>query len=65
MLKRLVASHFVRIFMFSAMLITAGNEVVSNFSEIGAHHGVTLFAFFQLLKALAAFFEAADILDET
>ncbi|MBT6545343.1 MAG: hypothetical protein HOL77_14940 [Rhodobacteraceae bacterium] len=65
MLKRLVASRFMKIFVFSAMLITTGNELVSNFSEIGAHHGVTLFAFFQLLKTLAEFYEVADILEET
>jgi hypothetical protein len=47
------------------MLITTGNELISNFYELGAHHGIALFAVFQLMKALSEFYEAADILEGT
>ena len=65
MLKRFVASRIVKLFVFSVMLITTGNELISNLSELGAHHGVALFAAFQLIKALVEFYEAADILEES
>ena len=51
--------------MFAVMLITSGNELISNFYELGVHHGVVLFAVFQLMKTLSEFYEAADILEET
>jgi|TARA_R110000822_G_scaffold2447_4_gene11705 predicted Abi (CAAX) family protease len=65
MLKRFVASRIMKVFVFAVMLITSGNELISNFYELGVHHGVVLFAVFQLMKALSEFYEAADILEET
>jgi len=65
MLKRFVASRIMKVFVFAVMLITSGNELISNFHELGVHHGVVLFAVFQLMKALSEFYEAADILEET
>jgi predicted Abi (CAAX) family protease len=65
MLKRFVASRIVKVFVFTVMLITTGNELISNFYELGAHHGIALFAVFQLMKALSEFYEAADILEGT
>ena len=51
--------------MFTVMLITTGNELISNFYELGAQHGVALFAVFQLMKTLSEFYEAADILEDS
>ncbi|MDA9971629.1 hypothetical protein N9E16_00190 [Planktomarina temperata] len=55
----------MKIFVFAVMIITTGNELISNFYELGAHHGIALFAIFQLMKAVSEFYEAADILGET
>ena len=65
MLKRFVDSRITKMFVFAVMLITSGNEIISNFYELGAHHGVMLYSFFQLMKTLSEFYEAADILEET
>ena len=65
MLKRFVSSRIVKIFVFAVMIITTGNELITNFYELGAHHGIALFAIFQLMKAVSEFYEAADILGET
>ena len=65
MLKRFISSRIVKIFVFSMMLITTGNELISNFYELGAHHGIALFAIFKLMQAFSEFYEAADILEET
>ena len=65
MLKRFISSRIVTIFVFSMMLITTGNELISNFYELGAHHGIALFAILKLMQAFSEFYEAADILEET
>ena len=38
-------------------------EVIEQIDEIGAHHGIAVFAVFQLLKVLSEFYEAAEIID--
>lgn len=63
MLNTIVKSRLVKTFIFSAMLITAMQEVIEQVNEIGAHHGIAIFAMFQLLKVLSEFYEAAEIID--
>ena len=42
------------------LAITAGNEVYHSFEDIGAHHGLLVFAIFQMFQALASIFAAAE-----
>lgn len=62
MLSTIVNSRLVKTFIFGAMLITAMQEVIEQVDEIGAHHGIAVFAVFQLLKILSEFYEAAEII---
>ena len=64
MLKTFVESRFVKVFVFVAMLITSAQEVLEDFDDYGAHHGLAVFAIFQLLKVISEFYDAADILEE-
>ena len=64
MLKTFIDARFVKIFVFFAMLITSAQEVLEDFDDYGAHHGVAVFAIFQLLKVISEFYEAAVIVKE-
>jgi hypothetical protein len=39
---------------------TAGSEVCNSFEDIGAHHGIMVFAAFQALQACADIFAANE-----
>ena len=39
---------------------TAGSEVYNSFEDIGAHHGIMVFAVFQALQACADIFAANE-----
>jgi hypothetical protein len=39
---------------------TAGSEVYNSFEDIGAHHGIMVFAAFQALQACADIFAANE-----
>ncbi|WP_216595972.1 hypothetical protein [Catenovulum maritimum] len=53
-------------FVALALVITSGYEVYESFEEanIGAHHGVFVFALFQMLKCIAVIGESVLAVDE-
>ncbi len=64
MLSAIVKSRFVKIFIFGAMLVKSTQEVFEQIDKVGAHHGIAIFALFQLLKVLSEFYEAAEVIDD-
>ncbi|NBT38958.1 MAG: hypothetical protein EBT20_00680 [Alphaproteobacteria bacterium] len=64
MLKKFVENRMLRIAISISMIITAGYEVIHEFDEIGAHHGILIYASMELLKAISESYEAAKIATE-
>jgi len=62
MLEKFVNSHYIKICIFAAMMITAGIEVMESVTELGAHHGVLLFATYHMLKGFYDFYGAKKII---
>jgi hypothetical protein len=64
MIKRIVESKYVRLFIALALVGTSGYEVIEGLDEweIGAHHGVFIYAIIPLLKSLTEIFEAAELI---
>lgn len=64
MLLKIINSHYLKFFVFAAMIITSINEVMEAVTEIGAQHGVLIFAVFQMLKVVSDFYEAVMVVEE-
>jgi hypothetical protein len=62
MLEQFVNSHYIKVFIFSAMMITSGIEVIESVTELGAHHGVLLFATYHMLKGFYDFYGAKKVI---
>ena len=60
MLHSISSSKYLRLTVALILAITAGSEVYHSFEDIGAHHGLLVFAIFQMLQALASIFGAAE-----
>jgi hypothetical protein len=63
MLKKIVDSRSVKLFVFTAMLITSGVEISHALTAVGAHHGIFLFSIFQIMKLASETYEALEIID--
>ena len=60
MLHLISSSKYLRLTVALILAITAGNEVYQSFEDIGAHHGIMVFAVFQALQACADIFAATE-----
>ncbi len=49
----------LNIVVMLTLLITSAREVYDGLHDIGAHHGIILFAVYQLLQAISTFTTAA------
>ena len=54
------AEKYTRLTVALILAITAENEVHHSFEDIGAHHGLLVFAIFQALQACADIFAATE-----
>ena len=63
MLKAVLENKAVKALVFLSILITSILEVMEDFDDIGAHHGLFFFSLFSLLKVVAEFYEAGDVLN--
>ena len=59
MLEKIAASKMLNIVVMLTLLITSAREVYDGVHDIGAHHGIILFAAYQLLQAISTFTTAA------
>ena len=59
MLEKIAASKMLNIIVMLTLLITAAREVYDGVEDIGVHHGVIFFAFYQILQSISAFTTAA------
>ena len=64
MLLKIINSQYLKFFVFAVMIITSINEVMEAVTEIGAQHGVLIFAVFQMLKVVSDFYEAVMVVEE-
>jgi hypothetical protein len=62
MLEKFVNSHVIKIFIFSAMMITSGIEVFESVTELGTSHGILLFSTFHMLKGFYGFYGAKKMI---
>ena len=60
MLEKIAASKILNIIVMLTLLITAGREVYDGLDDIGAHHGIILFAVYQILQSISAFATAVS-----
>jgi hypothetical protein len=60
MLKSIVDSKILRLLVALILAITSGVEVFQSIGDVGAHHGVMLFAMYQILQAMAGMFGAFE-----
>ncbi len=63
-IKTLSQNPWLNMLIFLVMLISAGNEIWQSIErfELGAHHGVFLYALVQCLKTLPDLFEPLESL---
>lgn len=59
MLEKIAASKMLNIVVMLTLLITSAREVYDGLQNIGAHHGIILFAAYQLLQGISTFTTAA------
>lgn len=59
MLEKIAASKMLNIVVMLTLLITSAREVYDGLQDIGAHHGIILFAAYQLLQGVSTFTTAA------
>ena len=59
MLEKIAASKMLNIIVMLTLIITGAREVYDGVEDIGVHHGVILFAFYQILQSISAFATAA------
>ena len=59
LIKKLGQNPWLNMLIFVVLLISAGNEIWQSIQqfELGAHHGVFLYALMQCLKTLPDLFE--------
>lgn len=63
MLKKLLNSFYVKIAMFSTMIVLSGVELLDSVTELSSAHGVLLFAVFSLMRALSDLYHAAEVIE--
>ena len=66
MLKKITKNPLVNFFVATILVTTSGYEcfeAIEKF-ELGAHHGVLIFGFVELLKSLPEVFEATKDIDD-
>jgi hypothetical protein len=66
-IETITQNPWLNMLIFVAMLISAGHEVWQSIQhfELGAHHGVFLYALLQCLKTLPDLFEPLESLKGT
>ena len=64
MLNAFLENKAVKALVFFSILITSILEVMEDFDDIGAHHGLFFFSLFSLLKVVAEIYEAVDVLND-
>lgn len=64
MLNAFLENKAVKALVFFSILITSILEVMEDFDDIGAHHGLFFFSLFSLLKVVAEIYEAGDVLND-
>lgn len=66
-IETITQNPWLNMLIFVAMLISAGNEVWQSIQqfELGAHHGVFVYALLQCLKTLPDLFEPLESLKGT
>lgn len=64
MVRALVKNRVLKILICLAMIFTSGYELVIDFEELGAHHGIFMFALVELLKTISELYEAAEIVSD-
>ncbi len=65
-MEKFINSPYIKLLCGIILMVTSGKEVLDSFGDgtIGAHHGVLVFGFVQVLKSIPDFHESIGELKE-